>query len=118
MCHKFDGVGPDYAPDLKGFGSRQPADVIAKAIIDPSADIAHGYDGTAIQLTNGKWIDGRILADGDPIIIRSTGGITQKVPKNEIAARNNMDRSLMLGADQLGLVPQDVADIIEWLKTY
>lgn len=118
MCHKFDGAGPDYAPDLKGFGSRQPAEVIAKAIIDPSADIAHGYDGTAINLKDGKWIDGQIIADGDPIVIRSTGGLTQKVPKKQIASRKNMDRSLMLGADQLGLAPQDVADIIEWLKTY
>ena len=118
MCHKLDGAGPEYAPDLKGFGSRQPAEVIAKAIIDPSADIAHGYDGTAINLKDGKWIDGQVIADGDPIVIRSTGGLTQKVPKKLMASRKNMDRSLMLGADQLGLAPQDVADIIEWLKTY
>ena len=29
-----------------------------------------------------------------------------------------MDRSLMLNADQLGMTAQDVADIIEWMKTY
>jgi putative membrane-bound dehydrogenase-like protein len=118
MCHKIENSGPDYGPDLKGFASRQPPEVIAKAIIDPSADIAHGYDGTAIRLKDGKWIDGRVLADGDPIVMRSTGGVTQKVPKNQVAERKNMDRSLMLGADQLGMAPQDVADVIEWLKTY
>jgi putative heme-binding domain-containing protein len=118
MCHKIDSAGPDYGPELKGFGSRQPPEVIAKSLIDPSADIAHGYEGTAIQLKDGKWIDGQIIADGDPIVIRSTGGFSQKVPKNQVASRKPLDRSLMLGADQLGLGAQDIADIIEWMKTY
>lgn len=118
MCHKLDNAGPDYGPDLKGFASRQAPEVIAKAIIDPSADIAHGFDGTAIRLKDGKCIDGRVIVDGNPITIRSTGGFTQKVPQNQVAERKSMDRSLMLGADQLVLAPQDVADIIEWLKIY
>jgi hypothetical protein len=29
-----------------------------------------------------------------------------------------MDRSLMLGADQLGMSAQDVADVVEWMKAY
>jgi putative membrane-bound dehydrogenase-like protein len=118
MCHQIDGAGPDYGPALKGFGSRQPPEVIARAIIDPSADIAHGFEGTAIQLKDGKWIDGQIVAEGNPVVIRSTGGMTQKVPKRQIAGRKAMDRSLMLSADQLGMTAQDVADVIEWMKTY
>lgn len=118
MCHQIDGAGPDYGPALKGFAGRQPPEVIARAIVDPSADIAHGFEGTAIHLKDGKWIDGQIVADGDPVVIRSTGGMTQKVPKSQISGRKAMDRSLMLGADQLGLTAQDVADIIAWMKTY
>ena len=118
MCHQIDNVGPEYGPALKGFGSRQPPEVIAKSLIDPSADISHGYEGTALKLKDGQWIDGHILADGDPIVIRSTGGFTQKVSKQQLEGRNTMDRSLMLSADQLGLTAQDVADIIEWMKTY
>ncbi len=118
MCHKIGEAGPDYGPALKGFASRQPPEVIAKSIVTPSADISHGFEGTAINLKDGKWIDGHIIADGDPVIIISTGGTTQRVPKNQIASRKDMDRSLMLGADQLGMTAQDVADVIEWLKTY
>lgn len=118
MCHKIGDGGPDYGPELKGFGSRQPADVVARGIIDPSFDISHGFEGSAIRVKDGKWIDGRIIADGDPVVIRSTGGVTQKVPANLIVERKKMDRSLMLGADQLGMSAQDVADVVEWLKTY
>jgi putative membrane-bound dehydrogenase-like protein len=28
ICHKIDNVGPDYGPELKGFASRQPVEVI------------------------------------------------------------------------------------------
>ena len=42
----------------------------------------------------------------------------QSVPKGQIAHRNKMDRSLMLGADQLGMTAQDVADIVEWMRNY
>ncbi len=118
MCHKIGAVGPDYGPDLKGFASRQPPEIVAKSIIDPSADISHGFEGTALHLQDGKWIDGHILSDGDPVITRSTGGLTQKVPRNFITDRHDMGRSLMLGADQLGMTAQDVADVVEWLKTY
>lgn len=118
MCHKIGEAGPDYGPVLKGFGSRQAPEVVARAIIDPSFDISHGFEGTAILLKDGKWIDGHIVADGDPLVISSTGGFTQKVPKKQIASRKPMDRSLMLGADQLGMTAQDVADVVEWLKSY
>jgi putative membrane-bound dehydrogenase-like protein len=118
MCHQIDGVGVDYGPELKGFGSRQAPEVVARSIVDPSFDIAHGFEGTAIRLKNGKSIDGAVVADGNPVVIRSTGGLTQKVPKGQIADRKSMDRSLMLSADQLGLTAQDVADIVEWMKSY
>lgn len=118
MCHKLEGNGPDYGPDLKGFGSRQAPEVVARSIIDPSFDISHGFEGTAINLKDGKWIDGIVIADGDPVVIRSTGGITQRVPKGQIASTKHMDRSAMLGADQLGMSAQDVADVVEWMKKY
>ncbi len=118
MCHKIDQAGTDYGPALKGFGSRQPPEVVARSMVDPSFDISHGFEGTAINLKDGKWIDGRIISDGDPVVISSTGGVVQRVPKRQIASRNKMDRSLMLNADQLGMTAQDVADIVEWMKTY
>ena len=52
------------------------------------------------------------------MVIQSTGGVIQKIPRNEIASRHDMQRSLMLNADQLGMSAQDVADVVEWLKTY
>jgi putative membrane-bound dehydrogenase-like protein len=118
MCHKLEGKGIEHGPDLKGFASRQPPEVLIRSIVDPSAEIALGFEGTSLHLKDGKWIDGLIVADGDPVVIRTMGGLVQKVAKNLIGERKRMDRSLMLSADQLGLTAQGVADIVEWLKTY
>lgn len=118
VCHAIDGIGPDYGPDLKGWVARQGPKMAVRAIVDPHADIAHGFEGTAIQLDNKLWIDGLIRNDGNPVEIISTGGFVQTVPKNRIQSRKSMDRSLMLNADQLGLSAQDVADIVAWLEGY
>ena len=117
-CHKIGDAGAEYGPALKGFGSRQPPEVVARAIIDPSADISHGFEGTTITLKNGKSIDGHIVAEGDPVVIQSTGGVLQRVPKKQITSKKDLKQSLMLSADQLGMTAQDVADVVEWMKTY
>ena len=118
MCHKIDGNGSDYGPDLKGFGQRQPADVVARSIVDPSFDISHGFDGHTLVLNDGKRIDGLILSQGRTVSIRSTGGLDQEIPRKEIRENKLLEQSLMLSADQLGLSAQDVADIVEWMKGY
>lgn len=118
MCHQVDGKGVDYGPALKGFGQRQPADVVARSIVDPSFDISHGFEGRSLTLQDGKQIDGLIVSEGNTVTIRSTGGLSQDVPKGQIKDNKPLAQSLMLSADQLGLSVQDVADIVEWLKVY
>lgn len=119
MCHEFHGTGVNYGPNLKGWGKGQSAEVIARAIIEPSADIAHGYDGTNLMLKDGRRIDGLVFGWTDPTSITSTGGVTQLVPKKLIKKyQPRRGSSLMLSADQLGLTAQEVADLVEFLKTY
>jgi putative membrane-bound dehydrogenase-like protein len=118
MCHQVDGNGPAYGPDLKGWVSRQGAEMAVRAIVDPSAEIAHGYDGTVIHLKDKRFIDGLVRSHGDPTVVTSTGGLTQMVPKDRIQSTRPMERSLMLNADQLGMSAQDVADVVEWMKGY
>lgn len=118
VCHQLDGVGPSYGPNLKGWGKGQLVEVIVRSLVEPSADIAHGFDGTTIRLKNGKWVDGLVLGGENPVRVISTGGVEQKIPKNQIKVRRKMDRSLMLSAEQLGMTAQDVADVAAYLKVY
>ncbi|MGB2560946.1 MAG: PVC-type heme-binding CxxCH protein [Akkermansiaceae bacterium] len=122
MCHQVGEptlAGPSYGPALKAWGIGQPSEVIARAIIEPSHDIAHGYGGKVVKLKAGGEIHGLITSESDPVIIKSTGGQTQMIPRGFIDGRpHNLNRSLMLSADQLGLSAQDVADIVAYMRQW
>jgi putative membrane-bound dehydrogenase-like protein len=117
LCHLIGDQGIDYGPSLTGWAQTQTPEVVINAIIDPSAEIAHGYDGHAITLRDGTVVHGLMLSSGDPLILQSMGGLTQMIPVSRIRSRPQLGRSLMLSADQLGLSAQDVADIVAYLKT-
>jgi putative membrane-bound dehydrogenase-like protein len=116
MCHAIGGTGAEVGPALDGWGRGKSPDVIARAIVRPGAEIAQGYDGTELKTTDGLTIQGLLIKDGDPLMIRSQGGFTQIVPAGRVASRRRMTDSLMLSAAQLGLTAQDVADLIAFLR--
>jgi putative heme-binding domain-containing protein len=117
LCHRIGDKGVDYAPALTGFASRQTTDVVVNAILNPSVEIAHGYEGSEVQLKDGTLVDGLVLSSGDPLIVQSMGGLTQLIPAGKVESRKRLNRSLMLSGEQLGLKAQDIADVVAWLKT-
>jgi putative heme-binding domain-containing protein len=117
LCHRVGEQGIDYAPSLASIGNKQATEALIMSIVDPSADIAHGYDGTELTLKDGKVIQGLLQSNSDPVVIQSTGGASQLVPAARIKSRRPLGRSLMLSAEQLGLTAQDVADVVAYLKT-
>ena len=117
MCHRVAGEGNDVGPDLTGFGRAQTSQVIIQSILDPSADISQGFGANELVTTNGVHIEGLILSYGNPVVIRSAGGLTQLVPASRIASRKPLGRSLMWTPQVLDLKAQDVADITAYLKS-
>jgi putative heme-binding domain-containing protein len=120
MCHAIGGVGAEVGPALDGWGRGKSPEVIARAIVRPSAEIAQGYDGTELRTTDGLTIQGLLIKEGDPLMIRSQGNVTQIVPASRLASpggRRRMTESLMMSAATLGLTAQDVADLIAFLRS-
>lgn len=116
LCHKVGDTGAEFGPDLSTWARTQTTEVILRSMIEPSADIAHGFAGTRLELTDGMIIEGLLLTDADPLIIQSQGGVTQMVPRAKLKSKTGMNRSLMLSATQLGLTTQDAADLAAYLK--
>jgi putative membrane-bound dehydrogenase-like protein len=117
MCHTIDGVGAAVGPTLDGWGRGKAANVIAAAIITPDGDIAQGFGGTELTTTDGLVIQGLLIKQGDPLMMRSMGGITQIIPADRVERRRNMgSTSLMIGGAALGLTAQDVADLVAYLQ--
>ena len=86
MCHSTGGAGAEFGPALDGWGHGKSAEVIATAIVRPNAEIAHGYDGVEIKTKDGLTIQGIMMKEGDPLMMRSMGGVTQIIPADRVAA--------------------------------
>ncbi len=117
-CHAIGGVGADVGPALDGWTRGKSLPVIVSAIVDPDAGIAHGYAATTIRTTDGLTIQGLIVKEGDPLMIRSMGNVTQVVPLARVKARERLPRSLMMSAAELGMTAQDVADVVAFLRAH
>ena len=117
MCHRIEDQGVDFGPDMTSWAKTQPTETILRAIVEPSADIAHGFYGQEVETTDGVTIQGVIINDADPLIIQSMGGVTQTVPRARIKRSEGMQTSLMMTPAQLGLTAQDAADIAAYLKS-
>ena len=125
LCHQLNGTGVDYGPDLKGWAATQEREAVIRAIVEPSAGIAHGYMGTEVLLKDGGIIHGISfnnselwMKDALPLVVQSAGGLTQLIPKDRIEKQNTFKRSLMYDPSTLGLTAQDIADIAAWLQSY
>ena len=116
ICHKVGSVGVEFGPSLAGWGSGQNRETILMSILHPSADLAHGYEGTELLVKGDKRVQGFVQAEGDPLVIRVFGGDDMVIAATDIKSRKKMNSSLMAPASQLGLDAQQVRDIVEYLK--
>ncbi|AOS43506.1 hypothetical protein Verru16b_00551 [Lacunisphaera limnophila] len=116
LCHRIGEQGVDYGPNITSFAKFQTTEVVIGAIVNPSGDIAHGYEGTAVTLKDGKVVQGMVVSDSDPLVVMSMGGVTQLIPADRVERKQRLNRSLMLNGEQLGLDAQGVADVVAYLK--
>lgn len=117
MCHTIQGQGVDYGPNLDGWVANQGLEAFLTAVTNPSESIALGFEGELIPLVDGREVQGILISAADPLTVRSTGGLTQMIPRTLLNKRTQpLNRSLMLSADQLGLTAQDLADLAAYLK--
>lgn len=119
MCHRIDGMGVDYGPDLMNWVANQGREAFYRAVIYPSEGLAHGFTGTAVALHDGTVVEGLLFSREDPVVVVSTGGLEQLIPKERVKSMKRMwDKSLMLSADQLGFSAKDLVDLAAYLETY
>lgn len=117
MCHKIGDNGIDYGPDITAFAKAQTSEVVLRSIIDPSAEISHGYEGSIITTKDEEIVHGRVLSRSDPVIVQCQGGVMQMIPKNRVESIRGLQRSLMLSGEQLGMDAQALADLLAYMKT-
>lgn len=115
-CHRLKGEGQELGPDL-GMTADKPLDWLLAAILDPNAVIEDRYRAHTVKLTSGGEISGIIVTEtSNNIVLRMPGGADFPVLRENISSQQRAMRSLMPEGFESVLKPQDIADLIAWLR--
>ena len=77
--------------------------------------LSHGPDGSEIKTKDGITLVGKVLSEGDPVIVKCLGGQTRTIARSRVAGIRKMEKSLMFTPAMLGLSALSVADIAAYL---
>ncbi|MSU62016.1 MAG: c-type cytochrome [Pedosphaera sp.] len=114
-CHAFAGKGGDIGPDLTTVRTKLGREGIFDSILNPSAVIAAGYEPWLIETKDGETYSGFIVSDGDTVTLKEPTGNMRPIPAKQIASRQQQKFSLMPDNITLGLTPQELVDLVEFL---
>jgi len=116
-CHRLRGEGNEVGADLGMVGAK-PVDWLVTAILDPSQTIEARYRAWTITLKSGDVLDGIISAEtANNLVLRLAGGIEHPVLRTDIATMSPSKLSLMPTGFESALKPQDMADLLRWLRS-
>lgn len=116
-CHLLYGEGGKIGPDLTG-SNRANLDYVLLNSIDPSYDVPEGYRMHQIVTTEGRLING-VLAEEDDVrvVLKTVEQPRVVVAKADIEERRISDKSMMPERQFDALKPQEVIDLIRYLRT-
>jgi putative heme-binding domain-containing protein len=116
-CHRLRGEGNEVGADLGMIGNK-PADWLITAILDPNQVVEARYRAWSITLKSGDVLDGIISAEtANNLVLRLAGGVEHPVLRTDIAAMSPSKLSLMPTGFESALKPQDMADLLCWLRS-
>jgi len=114
-CHKLKGEGNEIGPDL-GTVAGKPLEQIIESILDPNRAVEQRYAVQTVSTKDGKDHVGLILEENGNNITLRTGTATELILIKDIAKRASTNKSLMPDGLESALKPQDVADVIAWIR--
>ena len=116
-CHSYLGQGFAVGPDLKAFYNKSSSDFVT-AILDPNAAVEPRYASYAIATQDGRTLTGVIANEtATSLEIVQPGGIHETVLRPDIREIRATGLSLMPEGLEQAMTPQDMADLIAFLKS-
>jgi putative heme-binding domain-containing protein len=115
-CHTVKGRGGKVGPDLSNVGGTRTAQYILDSILDPSKDIAGGYESYLIVTNDGEFITGvKKNEDAASVEILEASGELKKLKKSDIKKMAQQKISIMPGNFRDLLTVKDLHDLMAFL---
>jgi len=116
QCHRLENRGFAVGPELSGAVGR-PDETLIGDILDPSGDIKPGYAVYTVYMVDGRATTG-VLAEesATSVTIRREKGEQDTVLRKDIEEMQGSSKSMMPEGFEKEVAPQDVADLIGYLR--
>ncbi len=116
-CHKRGAEGNDIGPDLVSVVAHPPEKLLA-GILDPNVDIQPGFHAYTCTLKSGEQVYGLVAAEtANSVTMKLPDATSRTVLRNQIANLQSQRVSLMPEGLEAAISKQDMADLIEFLRT-
>jgi len=117
-CHKVKGEGGDVGPELAEVGKKMGREYLLRAIVDPNAEIAKGYDNVMVTLNSGDIFVGLLSAEtADKLTLKNPADAKlQHVKKADVKERASLPSAMPPGMGDI-LGKRALRDVVQYLST-
>src|SRR5438445_2263234 len=118
VCHRIAGIGVNVAPDISDSRTKKLEQLLAD-ILQPNRAIDNNYLGYTVRQLDGTVLTGILTAEtATSITLRQQGGKEAVIPRSEIDELRSTGQSLMPEGLERNVPPQDMADLISFIKNW
>jgi putative membrane-bound dehydrogenase-like protein len=116
QCHALRGHGHEVGPNLAEFAGKNTADFV-QAIFDPNSAINPNYLAYHVETKDGRSLSGIVRGEtASGLTLVQGGGVREAILRAELKEIRAGALSLMPDGLEQAMTPQDVADLIAWVK--
>jgi putative heme-binding domain-containing protein len=116
-CHRLGGEGSALGPDLVTVKNSGPEKMLVN-ILDPNREVQPAYVSYLVETKDDESFIGLIANEtATSVTIRQAFGKEDIIPRSKIKKMQSQGQSLMPEGVEAGLVPQDLADLLQYIET-
>jgi putative membrane-bound dehydrogenase-like protein len=116
-CHKLAGVGSNFGPNLAALTDKSPQTLLV-SLLDPNRAVEAKYRGYNVVTRDGRVLTGLIVQESSSAItLAGADGRTTSLLRKEIDELHDSGKSFMPEGLERDLKPQDVADVLAFVRT-
>jgi putative heme-binding domain-containing protein len=114
-CHRLKNEGNEIGPDL-GTVAAKPDEQLLEAILDPNRAVEQRYLTHTIRTKDGKDHTGLLAEETANSLTLKLGVTSEVILRADIVKSTPGTQSLMPAGLESVLKPQDIADILAWVR--
>ncbi|MBI2370485.1 MAG: c-type cytochrome [Deltaproteobacteria bacterium] len=117
-CHLAQGKGGNVGPELTHVAGTRPVEFIIESILDPSKEIASGFESILVVTRDGRYLSGILKKDDSGgVELVDKDGAPVKIPAQEIREKAVQKTSLMPGNFKEILTVEEFHHLLAFLQT-